>query len=197
MPARSARRSGACASRCHSRPRVGVTVEQLRGLLLRDVVDAVVQHRAPVPSVPRRVRHERIETRAEGERGDDDDHADDGAQDRGAHRGGLAAVPGLDREADAGHRRRRERRGRGGAGKPGWRASRPGAPLGFALWCAAVGHDQRDRGQCDGEHGEPGPSTVQSNAKPDDDTRVGRRPMGARGDNSTATAAARTEPLHL
>ena len=140
------------------------------------------------------MRHERVQAGAEGERAGHDDDREHGAEHRGAHRRGVAAAPGFEREPDPGHcgdgRRACCRRGacdldprepvrarcraRSGARR---QAKRIATALRMTIRPA-----------------NPTPITVQSNAIPRDGYTARAGPIGASGESPTATTAARSDP---
>ena len=92
--------TGAWRSRRPSTRRPRVVVEKGGGTSLGDIGGiARAQRVGPVPSVEGGVGDQRVETGPEGDRGDDDDHRQRGAQDGGPYRHSVAATAGIEREA--------------------------------------------------------------------------------------------------
>ena len=97
-----------------------IRVERLRCRPARHVTEpaAAVHVVVPVPAVESRVRHERVQTRPEGDRGDDHRHRQDGTQNGRPHRHRAASHPRLQCEAHAGDRGGREAGAGGGSRDP-------------------------------------------------------------------------------
>ena len=181
------------------RAHVAIVIEQRRHLLLRHVLLAAEsgeQLVVPVPPVKRGTRHERMQARAERDGRSHHNDREDGADDRGTHRHGVAAGPGIERETNARDRRRRETgipRLRGSVAEPRRRARSGRRAIRWGAWRNATTTATAPSTTMSAAR--PAPSTVQSTPIETCSTlRTG--PSSANGEMATATTAASSEPEH-